>query len=274
MTLKRVLNKIHRCFFKKHDEPLSLSGYEPGIFEFPGINNLSDEELARLNKLLPWSSWVIDSRGRRFGHRFSTDKRNTPEILPDTRIVELNKRFNLSDKHVLEVGCYEGNHTVALSHYSKSILAVDSRIEHVVKTLVRCSMAGFKPTVCCWDIEQPAPADLNLDCDVLHHVGVLYHLAEPARHLKHICKYVRHGLMLDTHVAPDGVKLMKEGDIRYWEFTEHGRDNPFSGMGSHAKWIVLEDLVELLHQLNFTDIDIAERRNERNGPRVLIYASR
>jgi tRNA (mo5U34)-methyltransferase len=45
-------------------------------------------------------------------------------------------------------------------------------------------------------------------------------------------------------------------------------------MADHAKWLREEDLVGLLHQEGFHNIDVAERRQERNGPRVLIFASR
>ena len=45
-------------------------------------------------------------------------------------------------------------------------------------------------------------------------------------------------------------------------------------MYGHAKWIVLEDLVSLLKRLGFHNVDVAEQRDERNGPRVLIYANR
>jgi len=135
-------------------------------------------------------------------------------------------------------------------------------------------MAGFHPTVHCWDVEQEIPESLDLSCDVLHHVGVLYHLEYPVEHLRRLTPLVSNAIMLDTHVAPQGVEVRIDAGVRYWRFEEHGRENPFAGMYGHAKWIVLEDLVELLRTLGFSNVDVAQERDERSGPRVLIYANR
>ncbi|MEQ9411647.1 MAG: methyltransferase domain-containing protein [Fuerstiella sp.] len=272
--LTGVYNRIRRTVSGPHKVEIPLGGYAPGEFPFPEINRLSDEELRRLNDLLPWSSWVIDEHGRRFGNRFTVNKRNEPETIPDSRIMELHRRYDLSDKHVLEIGCFEGNHTVALAAMARKVTGIDSRIEHVVKTLVRCSMAGFHPTVHCWDVEQAVPQELELKCDILHHVGVLYHLERPVAHLRTLAPLVGSAIMLDTHVAPQNVEIKEDDGVRYWHFDEHGRNNPFAGMYGHAKWIVLEDLVGLLQQLGFGTVDVAQERDERSGPRVLIYAHR
>lgn len=272
--LTRVYSGIRRRVSGPHHETILLKGYEPGSFDFPEVNRLSDEELQRLNELLPWSSWVVDKHGRRFGNRYTAHKRNEPETILDPRILELHKRFDLSDKHVLELGCFEGNHTVALASLAQRVTAIDSRIEHVVKTLVRCTMAGLHPGVHCWDAEQEIPESLDLSCDVLHHVGVLYHLEYPVEHLRRLAPLVRHGIMLDTHVAPEGVEIKRDAGVRYWHFDDHSRDNPFAGMYGHAKWIVLDDLVGLLKDLGFRNVDVAQERAERSGPRVLIYANR
>ena len=272
--LTRVYNGIKRRVSGPHQESIPLKGYEPGTFAFPEIDRLSDDELQRLNELLPWSSWVVDSHGRRFGNRFTANKRNVPETLPDYKIVELHRRYDLSDKHVVELGCFEGNHTVALAAVARQVTGIDSRIEHIAKTVVRCAMAGYHPAVHCWDVEQDIPASLDLNCDVLHHVGVLYHLERPVEHLRRVAPLVSHAIMLDTHIAPENVEIKNDGGIRYWHFKEHGRDNPFAGMYGHAKWIVLEDLAGLLKELGFRHVDVAEERAERSGPRVLIYAHR
>lgn len=83
--------------------------------------------------------------------------------------------------------------------------------------------------------------------------------------------------MLDTHVAPEGdlIEDTQDGfDYRYYNFKESGRTDPFAGLDDHAKWIALDDLLKLLSHLGFANIDVAEHRDERNGPRVPIYAHR
>ena len=242
------------------------------------LDLLKDEELQRLNDLLPWSCFVLDAQGRAFGKAWSVTKRSSPQKIPDHRIVELNRRFPLETRDVLEIGCYEGIHTVALARLARRVMAVDSRIENVVKTIVRCALLGERPFVVPWNIEDGLARDLDISCDVLHHVGVLYHLIDPVRHLREVLPYVREVVMLDTHVASAAaaVDSYVSGTDRfqYQRYKEGGREVPFAGMADHAKWLCEEDLLRVLREAGFHHIDVAERRHERNGPRVLIYASR
>ena len=62
--------------------------------------------------------------------------------------------------------------------------------------------------------------------------------------------------------------------MKYQKYQEGGREEPFAGMADHAKWLYEADLVRILQDAGFAAVDVAERRSERNGPRVLIYASR
>lgn len=237
------------------------------------IDGLPDEELDLLNDLLPWASYVNDAHGRRFGKPYSSKKRFAPEKIPDPRIVELNRRYPMRDLSILEVGCFEGNHTVGLSMFSDRVTAIDSRIEHVVKTIVRTAMYGYRPHVFRMDLEQPFPEGLTFD--LLHHVGVLYHLSNPVKHLNEILPHCTI-LMLDTHVAAEEDRLHSfshDGtDYRYKSYQEAGRLAPFAGMRDHAKWLLEKDLVKILENNGFSCIEIAQRRDERNGKRILLYA--
>lgn len=244
----------------------------------PFLRMLKDGDLERLNCLLPWSSFIVDWQGRQFGKPWSSTKRALPQEIPDRRIVELHRRFPLTTRKVLEIGCFEGIHTIALSRLARQVIAVDSRIENVVKTIVRCAVFGESPTVLPWNAEERWPAEVELSCDVLHHVGVLYHLVDPVGHLNSILPHVIDAVMLDTHVAPENAELDEyavEGRVfRYLPYREGGREEPFAGMSDHAKWLLEEDLIRMLHEAGFDEVDVAERRNERNGPRLLIYAAR
>ena len=204
--INRLLRKL-----RSHAEPagLPLTGHPPSD-QIPQLDTLSDAELERLNELLPWSSWVTDGAGRRFGNRFSPNKRVAPEEIPDPRIVELDRRVGLADKKVLEIGCFEGNHTIALCGLAHQVVAIDSRIENVAKTLIRCAMANQFPAVYCVDVES---GSYDYSCDVMHHVGVLYHLRDPVAHLAAALPQVSTALMLDTHVAPDSEALEEEAGV-------------------------------------------------------------
>jgi len=241
------------------------------------IASMSDAELERLNALLPWAAFVNDAKGRCFGRAYSSRKRNEPQAVPDRRILELDRRFGLAGKRVLEAGCFEGIHTVGLMQQKASVSAFDGRIENVVKTLVRAWAFGQKPDVFLWNLEEDGEPPFDIGCDILHHVGVLYHLTDPIGHLAKVLPRVREAIMLDTHIAPAGEGQAGKSagfEYRYCNFREAGRAPPFAGLGDHAKWVELDDLRRFLVQAGFANVDVAEQRDERNGLRVLVFAHR
>jgi 2-polyprenyl-3-methyl-5-hydroxy-6-metoxy-1,4-benzoquinol methylase len=258
---------------------LPFTGYEEQRNEIKFIDFLTDEDLQELNNILRWNCFVVDSHGRRFGNQARSNKRNTPQIIPDRRIVLMDEYFNLADKHVLEIGCFEGIHTIGLSQYAKSLTAFDSRIENMVKTIVRCSLFGVQPTIFKFNIEEQELLNQNLDllsADVMHHVGVLYHLIDPVQHLFDLKKYIRFGLMLDTHYALEqeakDTYEVNGKTYAYKKYREGGYADVFSGMYESSKWLKLDDIVSILKEVGFDQVDIIEDKNERNGPRVLILA--
>ena len=133
---------------------LPLHGYGACQVSTRFLNHLSDEELTWLNEALSWNCFTVDQKGRRFGSAAWLGKRSSPQEIPDHRILLMDKYFQLSDKHVLEIGCFEGVHTAGLSMYAKHVTAVDARLENVVKTIVRSAMFGHAPTVFKWNVEE------------------------------------------------------------------------------------------------------------------------
>lgn len=252
----------------------ALSSWTHGA---PPLDRLEDGDLARLNRLLDWRCFVLDQSGRRFGRPGGADKRSRPQALPDRRVLLLHERFDLSDKHVLEVGCFEGVHTVALCRLAARVTAMDGRLENVVKTIVRCAFFDLHPTVLKWDLESGSSA-LEAPADVIHHVGVLYHLRDPISHLLDLAAWTTHGLLLDTHYVEDGdadaAHTVNGLTVRYRRYSEGGVSDPFSGLYDHSKWLRLDDIAALLEQAGFTDIHVVETRKERNGPRATITARR
>jgi tRNA (mo5U34)-methyltransferase len=147
-----------------------------------------------------------------------------------------------------------------------------------VKTIVRCAFFGHRPVVFKSDVETASSeAELPV-ADVIHHVGVLYHLKDPVRHLRQLGRLAKVALMLDTHYALDHEvtqTYVAAGDTyAYKHYREHGTRDPFSGMYDHSKWLRLDDIVRVLRDSGFGRVDIAERRDERNGPRVLLFAEK
>lgn len=257
---------------------IPFNGFVKDTLDSGYIEHLDDSELKRLNDLLPWMCFTADAKGRRFGSVAWNGKRDAPQRIPDERIVYMNKLFDLGRHSVLEVGCFEGIHTIALAQLSSTVTAIDSRIENVVKTIVRCNLFGYKPTVTLCDLEKPEDISRLPVVDFVHHVGVLYHLKDPISNLLQLRHIARNGLLLDTHYATPEMASKKyavEGaSYSYYQYGEKGRDEVFSGMYDHAKWLLLDDIKGLLTSIGFSDIRIYKDTEQRNGPRVTLYAAR
>ena len=121
-------------------------------------------------------------------------------------------------------------------------------------------------------------ADELPPADLCHHVGVLYHLDDPVGHLRSLGGSISRGLMLDTHYAREqdvsGEYESRGRRFRFRRYDERGREDVFSGMRRHSKWLLLDDIEAVLRGAGFGTVEIAETRDERNGPRVLLFAER
>jgi len=276
--LRQTIGAMRRKWSAWRSPPLPASGYAPADFSTPRLAALSDVDLDRLNSILPWQCFTTDDAGRRFGHRAWKGKREEPQPIPDRRIELLHTRYDLSDKSVLEIGCFEGVHTAALCARAARVMAVDSRVENVIKTLVRCHYYGHAPDVRQCNVESSNELASLGDVDIVHHVGVLYHLVDPVAHLHSLAALTRVGMMLDTHVARPAEATSKYElggrHYAYRKLEESGVSDAFSGMYDHAKWLTCDAMVSLLRELGFASVNVHEERDERNGLRILLFAQR
>jgi tRNA (mo5U34)-methyltransferase len=236
----------------------------------------SDADLAEINSLLDWHAGTLLPDGRLIGRLERTaGKRPAPAQIPDKRIRILNDLVHLKNKKVLEIGCFEGIHTIGLRQFCEDVTAVDVRPQNVLKTLARLSWHGVSAKVHQYDAEEIG-ADFPR-FDVIFHIGVLYHLANPVQHLLNIgqlCDY----LFLDTHVAPNekaGVSIGVDGmSFSGARHREGGWADPFSGKDKHAIWLTRESVLDVLKHAGFSNTQILQERQERNGPRLLLIAAR
>jgi hypothetical protein len=274
--ISRNIKNFYRSLEKKFRK-VKFDGYSPACQIYP-IDDLTDIELNNLNRILDWNCFTVDSKGRRFGNFAWGGKRTDPQDIPDSRILLMNDKFKLSKKIVLEIGCFEGVHTIGLGIFAKDVIAIDSRIEHVVKTIVRSQMYGFRPRVFKFDVDDMTQDYSVLKADVCHHVGVLYHLKDPVSHLIKLSDSIRTGIMLDTHIAETyearDVYYVNDIEYPYKKYVEFGAKEVFSGMNDHSKWLTLEGLKQALRVANFINIEVIEVLKQRNGTRVLLFAGK
>lgn len=244
------------------------------------LGALSNEDLERFNELLPWAAMTAAPDNRIVGHPWASNKRSSINPLIDSRLMAFNRKLPLRDLHVLEAGCFEGIHTIGCLALGARVTAFDGRIENVVKTMARIWAYKLSCDLFLWNAEKSPPRDLPDSWDVLHHIGVLYHLSNPVQHLETLLPRTRLGVLLDSHVASSDSKVLEEMQVhgrtyRYARYAEVHRDaNPFAGLENHAKWLHLDDLLDLLRQSGFADATVVSEREERNGRRVTIFCFR
>jgi 2-polyprenyl-3-methyl-5-hydroxy-6-metoxy-1,4-benzoquinol methylase len=272
MSIKGLADKLMNQI--RGDAP--LKDPEFGQYPLPFIKlDITDANIAEVNKMLDWHAGTV-LKGQILGRLgVKANKRAEPQIIPDYRIVKLNELLGLKGKSVLEVGCFEGIHTLGLRLFCEDVTAIDIRPSNVIKTLARLSLSGSYAKVFVADVEQ-LPEKFGT-FDLIFHCGVLYHLMSPVEQifaLAPMCKQ----LFLDTHIARDEKSLVekKHGDFSYKGafHDEGGWVDPFSGKDPKAFWLTQDSLVKALERAGFASVKILETREERNGPRLAILASR
>jgi hypothetical protein len=256
---------------------LPLTGFTEHRTKAPLVELLDDETLAELNDLLPWQSFTVDGKGRRFGNWTRPGRRDQPQPVPDPRTAVMDELFDLHDKHVMEFGCFEGIHTVGLCQLAREVTAVDGHLENVVKTIVRTAFYGHRPNTFLFDVERLE--DLGFEVDVVHSLGVFYHLREPVRHLMQLGKLARVGVFIDTVVA-DPAKatesMVVDGSTYHYERYEEpqGRKAVRAGLYDHSKFMLVDDIVRVLGAAGFEQVIPFEPVWEREHLKATIVARR
>lgn len=229
----------------------------------PLIEDLSDLDLTKLNGSYDWVCGTRDGRGRILGN-----KSRVYEV-PERRVVMVETSLGLVNKTVVEFGCLEGCHTVAIARRARYVTAIDFQDKNIEKSRLRCKLYGVSPTFIKLDVEtqNPPPADL------FFHSGVLYHLQDPISHLIRISPLTKE-IFLDTHHTRKAEgRYVAAVDGKEYPFTHHVEEvHPRSGKGRFSRWITLDTIVSTLKRF-FRKVVIVRDEDERNGALATIAAT-
>ena len=243
--------------------------------------------LQRLNAMLPWGSFSSLGEGALLGSPWSSAKRGNVAPMPDPLVGRLNAVLPLAGMSVLELGCFEGMHSLSLAQFAREVWAIDGRIENVIKSLVRVWVAGMEQKIVLHllDLErgtlqgQLAALGRSEPFDLIHHRGVLYHLSDPLGNLEQCAAMTRRHLYLHTQIASeaqaDVVLRHPTGEYAAFRYREPNPEfAPFAGITAHAHWITRSGLEKFLRTLGFSTIHVIAELQERNGLRLELIASR
>lgn len=229
----------------------------------PLMEDLSDAEITKLNGRYGWVCGTRDAKGRILGNK------GRIYDIPERRVVMAEESLGLSGKTVVEFGCLEGCHTVAIARKAKHVTAIDYQDKNLAKSELRCSLYGAEADFLKVDVEaeNPPPADLYF------HSGVLYHLQDPISHLIRISALAKE-IFLDTHHArKTGDRYIATADGKSYPFAMHGEGpHPRAGNGSFSRWVHLDDILSTLRK-TFRKVKVIRDEDERNGARVTIAAT-
>jgi tRNA (mo5U34)-methyltransferase len=188
------------------------------------------------------------------------------------------ERLEPARKTIVEIGSCEGILTLQLAGICRQVIGLEVRPRNIICALARLFVHDVhNARFLLHDVRQLSP-QLG-PFDIVFHVGVLYHLADPISHLMRIVALAP-DLVLDTHYASDALPwpraVLPWGEQCYGGkvYREGGWRDNFSGVESAACWLDRADLLRVLSDAGYTSVEIMDDRLERNGPRLTLLARR
>jgi len=236
---------------------------------------LTDRQLQDFQTALAWKTGYELPDGRFLG---APGKRGSMVRGSDLRVRAVREQFRPAGKRILEVGCCEGGLTVQLAPLCAEIVALDVRPANIAAALVRAFVHGVHNVRFGLADVSELGAEFGT-FDIVFHVGVLYHLADPAGHLGRIAALAP-DLILDTHFADESLDWPKatvahaHGHYEGRLYREGDWSDAFSGVQPTSTWLMKDDLLRVLRDVGYESVEVLEVRKERNGPRITLIARR
>lgn len=228
------------------------------------IDDLTDKELTAINSRHGWVCGTADSKGRILGNK------GRVYDIPERRVVMAQDSLGLAGKTVVEFGCLEGCHTVALARQAKSVFALDFQANNIEKSRIRTELYDAKAEFAVMDVETDQPPE----ADLYFHSGVLYHLTDPASHLLRMAPRAKEFFLDTHHTRAPNEQYVAIHDAKAYPFRKYGEpSHPRAGSGGFSRWTTLEVILSILKQF-YAKVVIIRDEDERNGARVTIAATK
>lgn len=207
----------------------------------------------------------------------------------DHRLKYLLYFLDVRDQRVLELGPYEGHHSILLEKLGvRETVSLEARPDNYQKCLhiqqrYRLTRTTFHLSNIehlCAGTEAPPYTGIF---DLVYCLGVLYHLPEPARALRW-CRAQAPQLFLGTHYTEtrilheytDGFRQgsYRDGDHVYdglW-YSEHGVADALSGMSPASFWPTEQALIQMLTRAGYTRIHLLGKDIQNRHPHLTLLA--
>ena len=181
----------------------------------------------------------------------------------------LFQQYHPEPKRVLELGCLEGGFSVLLGEIAEQVTAIDSRFQNLDRARWVASKKGLSNI----DFRQ-----MNLETaeltqlghfDTVFNVGLLYHLSEPWNLLKRLA-LICESMFVWTHVAEDKDTLSERNGYYGKIYSEYGHADPLSGMSNKSFWPSTDELIRMLGDCGFAEVEVLREESHPPGPAVIL----
>jgi hypothetical protein len=234
---------------------------------------LSERELQDFQQAYPWFTGTRLSDRRVLGN--PSRIRETDDIV----VQALRDHLTVTPESTLiEFGCAEGTLTVYLAEMVKRMVAVEVRPRNISALLTRLYVHDLHNVeVRLKDVSLVGP-DWG-QYDILFHAGVLYHLTNPVAHLFSM-KGLSDQLLLDTHYGTDTLPFprcqIEHAGKRYpgFIYREQGWSDPYSGIETASCWLRRDLLLDLLHEIGYSQVKVVSDYFVFGLPRFIVAAKR
>jgi hypothetical protein len=199
------------------------------------------------------------------------------------RISMLNVRkvlelVDFSDKSVIEFGPLEGGNTILLESLgAKSVVAIEGQPENFIKSCIIKNLYHLDRSTIILDDVRNATLEKYGRFDIAFVAGLLYHLDRPDTFLVQLSGMANQ-LVLSTFYAdeesPTATAKVKE--VRNHEKTYRGKlsiegPGPCSGLERYSFWPFRDDLLAMITDAGYVNIDVIRDLTDANTKAKLVY---
>ena len=217
---------------------------------------------AEFDALGPWiTRFEID--GESYGGWYDAASGN------DERVQQFLAAFPKA-RSVLELGCLEGGHTVAIARLlgAQRVVGIEGRPSNAERARLVMRTLGLTNV----EIRQADLETLDLTTlgrfDAVFNCGLLYHLPRPWELLGRIADVTK-GMYLSTHYSRADQVNSEVNGYPGFSYGEYGLDEPLSGLSEQSFWPTREGLLAMLHDAGFGKCNVTyEQVDHQHGPLI------
>ena len=200
---------------------------------------------SEIERLGPWTT-KFQLNGKAIGGSYEVSE---DELL----LRQFRERLPYAER-VLELGCMEGGRTFSLARRVGHVVGVDVRREHLQRArFIQRERNVQNVTFLEMDLETTDLETLGT-FDAVHNVGLLYHMADPAKLLRQLAA-VAPEMLLWTYVVDDGDA--EQGGYQGRFVNENPADR-IGGVRSKSFRPTRSELMRMLSDCGWRDVDLIE----------------